>query len=230
MFEEVISHFNEVNNKDHKRYCCQDAAKRLSKIFAWCYSSIKRGYRQFLPMLSIKLSRLVFPGKLISDVPKEIKPVGCSDVTASCSDNSSQYIYVRARAETDPRSHLLLTYQPEAISFETDNLPDTIQPLHYQYLTDFDNECLVSLEETKQGGTSLRISYFNSVDVDSLIQEDITLPQPSPYLSAEVVSSLHTTSTCTNVHSDEECQTNRLQSEINKQKSTESLTNRYVAK
>jgi len=225
--EQLVSHFYEVNictyaktalyigptNKTCFNYCsiCQDLAEKVFKVLV-CYSKsilIEHDYKRCLQKLCIKLSRLVLPGKLISDVPNEAKAVECTDKVANyCSDPSSQCNTTRV----EPKFNLLSTHHPEfihddveATSFETDKLSDTMQPLYYKYCTTFDRGKPLSKEKAKQELVIPKVSY--DTNTNSKYPLNSTLYQ-SQYLSSKVATPLHNN---TSLELYEKCQKNKLQ-------------------
>lgn len=102
-------------------------------------------------------------------VPKEMPAVKCTDGIASCNDQSTQCspTLVEAVSNFHPpsiyhsESAHIANYSAEAISFETNKIPDTIQPLDYQYSTKFDRQGLVSVQEAKPESVSSQVIDCN---------------------------------------------------------------------
>ena len=82
---ESIAFFASYTIKMSFERCNFLVCQKVSKTFVCCfkYIFIEHDYKRFLQELSTTLSRLVLPGKLISDTPAETCSVQCTDTTAS---------------------------------------------------------------------------------------------------------------------------------------------------
>ena len=147
------SHTNEMCfNKRYNFSVCKNLDKMIPKHLVCCFKLIfiERNCKQFLQKLCATVSRHILPGKLISDIPEETQPSRCTDNITSCSDQFSQY-NTRLEANFQPMYNSESTHtcndDAKAIKFETDRLPDAIQPLNYQY-SDFNEENSDPIEET----------------------------------------------------------------------------------
>ena len=110
---ENVTFFANYTNKVSIDNCNFLVRQKVFKTFVCCfkYIFIEHDYKRFLQELSTTLSRLVLPGKLISDTPVETCSVQCTDTTASYNNQFNA---------------LLLNNYPEsthcddkAVSFET---------------------------------------------------------------------------------------------------------------
>lgn len=146
------SHTSEMCfNKRYNFSVCKNIDKTIPKCLVCCFKFIfiERNCKQFLQELCATVSRRILPGKLISDIPKETQPSKCTDNITSCSDQFSQ-CSTRLEANFQPMYNSESTHtcndDAKAIKFETDKLPDAIQPLNYQY-SDFNDENFDPIEE-----------------------------------------------------------------------------------
>lgn len=246
--EQYISHFYEVEtipitttnetclNRHYNFSLCQSLAKKISKVLVCCY--IKQDYQQLVQKLCTILSRLILPGKFISDIPEEAEATTCTDKITSNDDQSNNAIRVvtKLNLPLSYLSELTCTYNndveaicsetanddteddddTEVISFATDKLPDTKEPLCYQYCTDFNRESPASIEEIKQETSS------NNSHSDSNVHNDnaTNLVKPTLYKSSCKVnwSSLCTSDNIEFCKGHESIHLQSPQSAVNKQK------------
>ena len=176
---EIFSHFYAITAYtkttpyvDHKnnRHCdfsvCPDLAKKVFKVILCSFKCIfiEHEYKQPLQKLCTILSRLLLPGKHISDIPEETEAIKCTD--------DAQYDAIKVFNFNMPLTNYseLTSENAEATRLEINKLPDTIMPLNYQnYNTGF---CGENSEETRLEMLSSRASdapNSNSSDAKHLL-------------------------------------------------------------
>ena len=177
--EVIISHFYEikackkaapcVDYRDESTFNTKcnfsvypDLARKIFKATLSCCKCIfiKRNYKQLPQKLCAILSRLMFPDKLISDVPEETAAIKCTD-DAPCNA-------IRVLSFNKPLIEVA-NGSAEAVRFEINKSPDTKKPLHYPYHNnDFNGQ---NSEEAKPSSSAS--------DQSSTAQHLITPSQPT---------------------------------------------------
>lgn len=181
-FEEFISHayFNKVKpyaktipyeshtnekyfTRCHNFSVYQDLAHKIFKAFICYYNCIfiKSNYKKFLQMLCTKLSRLVLPGKLITDTPEEVQAIKCTDTYSHCNTVRVETVSTAPLIKIKHESVHTSSNETECVSYEADKSPDAIQQFNYQHSTNRENTGFV---EVKQENVPFKGSTCVSTD------------------------------------------------------------------
>ena len=191
------SHTNKMSFNTSNILVCHGYSKKISKAFVCCLKSIfiENDYKKFLQELSTTLTRLLMPGKLISDTPEEAHSIQCTDTTASYNDKCNALLLNNYRETTH--------CDYKAVSFENACTSDD----------DFDiNENVsISVQEIKQDDLSLKDSD-TSFDGTKQLQHLLIVPKPISHQQCSVNSSVeYPVSFCVNDNIYKKYQSNHLQ-------------------
>ena len=155
-----------------------DLAKKIFNAILCCFKCvfIEHDYKQLLQNLCTILSRLLLPGKLISDVPEETEAIKCTD--------DGQCNAIRVLNLNMPPTYYseLATENTEAIRLEINKLKDTIK--HRYYNTDGENSEEATLEIVPSRASD--DPYINSSDAELLLIPSQSTFSDNVHLSAKV--------------------------------------------
>ena len=155
------SHTDDMYFSKHSEFLpCQDVAKKIFKVLACCFKFvfIQHDCKLFLQELCTTVTRLVLPGELITDIPKEIHSIQCTDTTASYSDQCSTLL-LHNHSDTTHHSSKANNYETACASNDDVNAVS---------------------EEVKQEAALLNSGDVNSDDAKQL-QHLMILPKPTAH-------------------------------------------------